>query len=232
MSTKSLLESIADPLRLRLLRALSERGGVSLQELAAAVEAHVNTIRPHVMDLEEAGMVARDSPSPEGRGRPRVRYRLADGWRLPTTDFHGLAELLSALVLRLGPPSDDLDALGRAWGRYLIGRPGDHDLATELARGMEQLGFHAHLDDAGVRLSGCPCPTVMPGRPDVLCRLATATIDGMLEAGGSELKVIDTRHDPERRRCTARLGTTKARPGARQREEITRGSKHRPGKTS
>src|SRR5215218_5680272 len=124
MESNPPLELIADRIRLRLLRALAEHGEAALPDLAADAGVHPNTARPHLRDLERAAVVERIAvPSPR-RGRPRVRYRIAAGWRLPTTDFLGLAELLAAIVLRTEIGDEQLEAVGRDWGRYLVGRPG------------------------------------------------------------------------------------------------------------
>jgi predicted ArsR family transcriptional regulator len=209
------LELIADRARLQLLRALAEHDEAPLADLAAAAGIHPNTARPRLRELERAGVVERLSGPARGRGRPSVRYRVTKGWRLPTTDFLGLAELLAAVVLRTGVDGRQLDALGRDWGRYLVGRPGSHELARVVPASMAQLGFDARVARRRVVLSACPCPLAMPGRPAVLCRLATAVMSGVLEAAGSDLRPAEAKHDPRRRLCTVRLSSGPAGGPAR-----------------
>ncbi|MDQ6806448.1 MAG: helix-turn-helix domain-containing protein [Actinomycetota bacterium] len=223
MSTNQRVELLADRTRVRLLRTLAERGTVSIQELADAASVHLNTARARLSGMEEAGIVLRATAPAQGRGRPTVRYRLAEGWRLPSTDYLGLAELLAAIVLRVVPDEKQIQAIGRDWGRYLTGRPGIHQLDVEIPRAMEQLGFDATVVEREVRLSACPCPLIMPGRPEVLCHLATAVIDGMLDSAGSELTVVDGRHDPQRRVCALRLRTSaRTRGSVRPRKQSSR----------
>jgi predicted ArsR family transcriptional regulator len=200
------LELIADETRLALLRAIHERDDAALGELAGVAGIHLNTARKHLRELEDAGMVERVAAPAEGRGRPPLRYRMAEGWRLPGTDVLGLAELLGAIILRLVPDQERLEAVGRDWGRFLLRRPGAHEPSTDIPKAMGQLGFDVRLQRRTLRLAGCPCPLVMPGRPESLCGLATAVIDGTLEAGGSDLRVVDAKHDPARRQCAVRLG--------------------------
>lgn len=217
------MELLADRTSLRLLRALAERGTVSVRELAVAAGVHLNTARARLSALEEAGIVVRATVPAQGRGRPTVRYRLADGWRLPSTDYLGLAELLAAIVLRVAPDEERIQAIGRDWGRYLTGRPGIHELKVEIPRAMEQLGFDATVAEREVRLSACPCPLTMPARPEVLCHLAIAVIEGMLDSAGSELSVVDARHDPQRRVCSAHLRrSARAHRSARRRQQSSR----------
>src|SRR5436305_2934216 len=176
----SRLEAVADPIRLRVVRKLAEAPTATLPELAGAAGVHLNTVRPHVQALEESGVVTREKEALQGRGRPRVVYRLAPGWTPPTTDFLGLAELLAATLLRTSPSAADLRAVGLEWGRWLLGRPGAHDVAEELPLALEQLGFHARVSGDVLHLSACPCTLVVPGRPELLCELVVAVADGLL----------------------------------------------------
>src|SRR2546423_14681423 len=170
----SRLDAVAAPIRLRIVRRLAETPRATLPELADAAGVHLNTVRPHVQALEEAGVLTRERQVPQGRGRPPVGYRLAEGWTGPTTDFLGLAELLAATLVRTSPSTDALRAVGLEWGRWLLGRPGAHDVEEELPLALERLGFHAHVSDGRLELTGCPCSLVLPGRPELLCELAVA----------------------------------------------------------
>jgi predicted ArsR family transcriptional regulator len=211
MSTNRRLELIADRTSLRLLRTLGERETASARELADAASVHLNTARARLNAMEEAGIVVRITAPAQGRGRPTVRYRQTEGWRLPSTDFLGLAELLGVIVLRAAPDEGRIAAIGREWGRYLTGRPGIHEPGVEIPRAMEQLGFAATVEGREVRLSACPCPLIMAARPEVLCHVAAAVIDGVLEGAASDLRVMDARHDPQRRVCSMQLRRS-ARP--------------------
>jgi predicted ArsR family transcriptional regulator len=198
------LEALSDPTRLRIVRRLAE-GPARLEDLAEAAGVHPNTVRAHVASLQESGVVEQEAAESDGRGRPPLRYRLEPGWTPPTTDFGGLAELLAATLVRTDAPEDLLRAVGREWGRYLLGRPGVHDLDRELPRALERLGFEPSLEDGRLTLRACPCRLILPGRPKVLCGLAVAVVEGMVEASGTELRVADSTHDPEARCCSVTL---------------------------
>ena len=88
-----MLEAVADPVRLRIIRRLSDGRTASLADLADAAGVHVNTVRPRVAELEDAAVIERVTGAPSGRGRPSIGYRLAAGWSVPTSDFRGLAQL-------------------------------------------------------------------------------------------------------------------------------------------
>jgi predicted ArsR family transcriptional regulator len=201
--------------RLRIVRHLADQPGASLPELADAAGVHVNTARPHAAALEAAAVIEREAAPPSGRGRPRLGYRLRPGWSPPTADFRGLAELLAAAVLRTGPDAEELRALGQEWGRFLQGRPGGHDLHADLPHALAQLGFDARVDGRTLELRSCPCPLVLPDRPELVCGLAASVVEGVLEGSGSDMRVAGGSHDAERRRCSLELVGTR-RPGARR----------------
>ena len=71
------MEAVANPIRLRIVRYLSDRDSASLDELAKAVSAQRNTVRAHLRALMGAGVIARLPGQSDGRlGRPPARYRL------------------------------------------------------------------------------------------------------------------------------------------------------------
>jgi predicted ArsR family transcriptional regulator len=199
------LEVISDPVRLSLVRHLERHAGASLHDLADAADVHLNTARQHVAALEEAGAIVRESGAPSGPGRPAARYRLAPGWTMPTSDFRGLAELLAAALVRSGAGPDEVASVGREWGRYLLGRPGEHDVGLELPRALEQLGFSARMEDQTLELSACPCSLMLPDRPELICELAVAVADGVLTGSGSGLETAERSHDPATRACSVRI---------------------------
>ncbi len=199
------MSGIWHPVR-RLIVERASQGAATLPELAAAAGVHLNTARAHVAALEEAGaLCVAEAAPPSGRGRPPLRYRLADDFTLPTTDFRGLAELLAAAVVRSEQSPEELRRLGEDWGRYLAGRPGTQELERVLPAALERLGFDARLDGRELVLSACPCRLVSPDRPELVCNLAIAVTEGVLAGAGSDLHVTARSHDPELRRCTAVL---------------------------
>ena len=199
------LDAVADPVRLRIVRHLAGHGSGTLSELAEAAGVHVNTIRGHVAALEDAAVLESEQQAASGPGRPAIEYRLVDGWGLSSTDFLELAGLLAAALARNHPDRDTLRETGADWGRYIVGRPGRRDIAAELPRALERLGFQATVDDRVLRISGCPCAVVSPDHPEVVCGLTTGLVEGVLAASGSALQVGEHDAHPEDRRCTLRL---------------------------
>lgn len=199
------LDAVADPVRLRIVRHLADHESATLGELADVAGVHLNTVRGHVSALEDASVLVSTQKAATGPGRPAAEYRLADGWGLSSTDFLELAGLLAAALVRAHPDPEALRATGADWGRYLVGRPGRHDVATEVPRALERLGFHARFTGETVRVTGCPCAVVSPDHPEIVCALATGLVEGVLAASGSDVRVDEHDADPEGRRCTLRL---------------------------
>jgi predicted ArsR family transcriptional regulator len=199
------LDAVADPVRLRIVRHLADGGSATLAELADVAGVHFNTIRVHVAALERAEVLQSAAKATSGPGRPAQAYRLVQGWGLSSTDFLELAGLLAAALVRSAPDAEALRVTGVDWGRYLVGRPGRRDVVTELPRALERLGFHAAVNGELVRISGCPCAVVSPDHPEVICALATGLVEGVLAASGSTLRVGEHDSHPEARCCTLRL---------------------------
>ncbi len=206
----NVFELIADPVRLAIVRQLSGGRSTPIAAIADAAGFHVNTVRSHMSELEAAGVVTREHMAGDGPGRPQILYRLSSGWRLPSSDMRGLSELLAALAIRLDPAAEEIQELGRAWGRFLNGRPGGDPMAS-LPRLLEQLGFDAEVDGHEIRLRSCPCPLVSPEHPQLICRLVCGAIDGIAEAGPKRLRVTSSEHDREQRSCTIRLAESQGR---------------------
>src|SRR3954471_17829643 len=199
------LDAVADPVRLRIVRHLAGGGSATLAELADVGGVHLNTIRAKVTALEQADLLESAQKPASGPGRPAVEYRLVEGWGLSSTDFLELAGLLAAALVRNAPDAETLRATGADWGRYLVGRPGRRDVATELPRALERLGFHAAMSGELVRITGCPCAIVSPDHPEVVCALATGLVEGVLAASASDLRVAEHDKHPAARRCTLHL---------------------------
>jgi hypothetical protein len=98
-----------------------------------------------------------------------------------------------------------LRQVGREWGRYLVGRPGQYALRDRAPEILHGLGYDADVADDGVRLTGCPCPLIASDRPELICQLVTGVVDGVLGAIGAPLRVGATEHDPGRRDCRITL---------------------------
>ncbi len=203
------LDAVAHPIRLRIVRHLTDAGPASLSELARAAGVHENTARTHVAALEDGGLVVSERRPLDRPGRPGINYRLVEN-ELPAPSQ--LAQLLGAALDRAGPRSDELRATGRDWGRYLVGRPEAHDVEAKIEEVLDQVGFRARMHDGAVELSGCPCASILPGNPELVCCLAEGVIEGVLEACGAPQRVGPSEHEPQKRSCHIVLELPDSKP--------------------
>lgn len=196
------IDAVANPVRLRIVRHLSDSGPASLSELAHAAGVHENTARNHVVALEEGGLITSERRPLDRPGRPGINYRLVDTAAMAPSQ---LAQLLGAALDRAGPSHEELRETGRDWGRYLVGRPESHDITSKLPEVLEQIGFTGRVRDEAVELSGCPCAGILSSHPGLVCCLAEGVIDGALAASGSPKRVGAAQHDPQKRECRIEL---------------------------
>jgi predicted ArsR family transcriptional regulator len=77
------LDVIADPVRLQILRTLSNVAEASASELAVRSQASYQTLRRHLEALQTSGVIEAQPGRSDGEtsGRPAARFRLAPGVR-------------------------------------------------------------------------------------------------------------------------------------------------------
>jgi predicted ArsR family transcriptional regulator len=200
-----MLENIADPIRLRVVRYLDEHDGGSLTELARAAGVHVNTVRPHVQALEDDEILGSRQRRAIGPGRRVIEYFLREPLTLTDTDMTAMAELLAAALARSHVDADQLRRIGADWGRYLSGRPVERSPASHLPAVLTRFGYRVTTESDQVRLDRCLCPLVSPDAPLTVCALIEGVVEGALAAAGSELVITGSEHEPEARSCRLRL---------------------------
>lgn len=188
-----------------MVRHLDEHGPASLSELATAAGVHVNTVRPHVASLEEQGVVQGQQRPARGPGRRVIEYQLVEPLRMSEGEFVGVAELLANALGRVQLGRDELRRIGADWGRYLSGRPGQHDPREQVPRVLRGFGYRVAADRREIKLERCLCPLIAPDSPLTMCSLMAGVVDGVLAAGGSDLHVESGDHHPEARSCRLHL---------------------------
>jgi predicted ArsR family transcriptional regulator len=200
-----MLESIADPIRLRVVRYLDENEAASLSELADVAGVHVNTMRPHVQALEADGILHSRQRQARGPGRRVIEYYLREPLTVTDSDLMAMAELLAAALARAQVGEVQLRRIGADWGRYLSGRPSEQDPASHLPEVLGRFGYHTEADTEGVQLERCLCPLVSPDAPLNICVLIEGVIEGALAAAGSDLRITSSEHNPDARSCHVKL---------------------------
>ncbi|TAM75903.1 MAG: ArsR family transcriptional regulator [Chloroflexota bacterium] len=184
---------LADPTRLTILEALGD-GPREVAELAAATGVHRNTVRAHLVRLDQAGLLAAEVTTPSGRGRPALRYRLREPLPLDGHEFRILVEALLRLLERayqgeaMQVGEDEGYAVGQRLGS--LARVPTRELA--IRRVMEVLR-HLSFEPSLVRRSGVAeiqlraCPFgVRQGDAQgaIVCAFHLGLIRGVAETSG------------------------------------------------
>src|SRR4029453_17239417 len=143
------------PTRRAVLDLLKRNGEQTVAQLGAALGLSGVAVRRHLEALEPIGLV-RQTPRPQGRGRPAYVYALTEmGHDLFPRNYHQLvAQLLEAATSELGP-----DAVVRLFdprqhelAELYAGRPKGRplpELARALAAIQDENGYMADCSSAG-----------------------------------------------------------------------------------
>ncbi len=214
--------ALADPNRRHLLRLLDDATEpVQVSQLAEKVGLHVNTVRGHLDQLEEAGLVDRSIEERHTPGRPKVLYRATRrDARSPTSEgYRFLAEVLaSSLQATSAEPARIAEEAGRAWGHHLVDRPPPFE-RVDPARAVQQvlttlaeLGFSPEVapDQPGflIQLHDCPFRDMARTRASVVCSVHKGLVSGMLQELGGSVTIEGLIPFVEPSLCIARLSET------------------------
>jgi predicted ArsR family transcriptional regulator len=210
---RSLFRALADERRAQLVEELRRSpGGLDVHELGHRLGIHPNTVRWHLGVLTDAGAVASAAAAPEGRGRPRILYRLEEGVDAGGRDeYRLLATILSGTLAEQEDGPRRAAEAGRAWGRYLVERPSplahttDREAVEKVAELLDEQGFAAEADEGAIRMHRCPFHDLAAAQPEVVCAVHRGLVAGALEELGSQLEVesLDVFVEPDL--CVARL---------------------------
>ncbi len=166
---------LASPVRQRVLDVLNSAADApTAQQLATALSLHVTTVRFHLDQLEQAGLVVREVRHAARRGRPGVHFQALglDTGQAREAMIEALADAVAADDRVAGPV-----AAGRRWAEQLpmpAGTPGEAVTST-----FARLGFAPERGEDTVRLHGCPFRAAARRHPDVVCRVHLGLAQGV-----------------------------------------------------
>ncbi|HVC75192.1 MAG TPA: helix-turn-helix domain-containing protein [Candidatus Micrarchaeaceae archaeon] len=209
-------KALADVSRFRILEDLRGRGPLDSRELGRLIGLHPNTVRWHVDQLIEAGLVRAVRAPAAGRGRPRVLYEAivasASGQQV---GYRLLAQILAGYLAGTDHPQVVAESAGQAWGSYLTEKPQPFtelsvDEATQkVVELFDELGFMPEAveesDERKILLHRCPFREVAESNQRVVCAVHLGLLKGALSEMGAPLQA--TRLEPfvEPTLCVAHL---------------------------
>src|SRR5450759_4404247 len=217
-------KALSDVSRFRILEELRGQGPFDSRELGRLVGLQPNTVRSHVDQLIEAGLVRAVTAPAAGRGRPRVLYEaVADAAPVEQSGYRLLAQILASYLASTDHPQAVAESAGRAWGSYLTEKPQpligiSADAATQkVVELFDQLGFMPEaveeLTERKILLHRCPFREVAESNQKVVCAVHLGMLKGALAERGAPLQA--TRLEPfvKPTLCIAHLrGGAAARP--------------------
>jgi predicted ArsR family transcriptional regulator len=172
---------------------------LSTAQVAASLALHVNTVRPHLERMREAGLLELHADARGGVGRPQHRYAIAA--EAPSLGLEPpLFPLATRLMLRLaaeaGATAEEAVEVGRDQGRG-DGRRAVLPCVEALVDRLATLGFDPALvsgeEGATVAFTNCPFRDLAEAHPELVCSLHRGLVEGFVdEVGGGRMSAFRT----------------------------------------
>ncbi|WEV79537.1 helix-turn-helix domain-containing protein [Janibacter cremeus] len=177
--------------------------GLSARELGDLVGLHVTTVRFHLAQLVEGGLLTSRSVRTAGAGRPTKKYLVAPGsLDRPLEAYRLLATLLTETFGATDADGRPLDPeqVGISWAREHVPHPEDPAPARTAGEWLSTVGRlvdtlrvwgytpSVRTEDTGrtarIDLLGCPFIDLAKAHPEVACGIHRGLIRGTLEVLG------------------------------------------------
>jgi predicted ArsR family transcriptional regulator len=186
--------ALASQSRREVLALLGDsREPMDATAIAAQIGLHITTVRFHLEQLENAGLICREPTRGGHRGRPRVLFSITAAAR----NAEGHRQLAEVLADALSSDPDGgrarAVAAGERWADanlegLVLGADGD--AAAPLVQVLDRLGFGPVLsgegDDQAIELFACPFRDTAASHPDVVCAVHWGLIQRTLTTFGHD----------------------------------------------
>jgi predicted ArsR family transcriptional regulator len=208
--------ALGDVSRFRILEELRGQGKLDSHQLGRLVGLHPNTVRFHVDQLVEAGLVRTVTAPAVGRGRPRVLYEaIVDVTQAQQSGYRLLAQILASYLASTDQPQAVAESAGRAWGSYLTEKPppfaeiSSGEAMKKLVRLFAELGFMpeaaGEANERKLLLHRCPFREVAESNQEVVCSVHLGMLKGALAEMGAPIEAVGLEPFVEPNLCVAHL---------------------------
>lgn len=206
------------PRRQQVLHAVQVAAGpIGVAELAEALSIHPNTVRFHLDTLEDAGEIERADAESVGRGRPRIRYRLAQGSQRGERRYELLAGILASGLARETRGRARAAEAGYSWGfEYAKNTtPSGQSEIGDLLGLLGEVGFAPRRADTDTDLStvellNCPFREAVTDHGELICGIHAGLMRGALAGWGSTVELAELEPFAAPGICRARLVNAEA----------------------
>lgn len=204
----------AEDTRARVLAAIrTSADALTLDQIAAALGVHRNTVRFHAGALEADGLVVAEPRPTGGKGRPRMAYApTSAGVRSGARNYRMLADVLVAhLAQSSADPVPEARAAGRSWGEALAAERRRHPAspARLVREALTDIGFEPAAGPttrpAEIELYNCPFRELVDDHQELVCALHSGLIEGLLGGAGHPEVAVDLRPFATPGNCLVRL---------------------------
>lgn len=223
-------KALGDVSRFRILEELRAHGRLDSRQLGRLLGLHPNTIRSHVEQLIEAGLVRETLAPAAGRGRPRVLYEAVIDLVTPNeSGYRLLAQILAGYLATIEQPQVVAESAGQAWGRFLTERPqpfvkvSAEEATEKVVRLFSELGFMPEAVERKILLHRCPFRQVAESNQKVVCSVHLGMLRGTLAEMGAPLEATKLEPFVEPTLCVAHLRERTERPRLRTKPAATGG---------
>lgn len=187
---------------------------MGVRELAHALGLHPNTIREHLDQLIDAGLVGSTTERQVGRGRPRLSYVLrADADEPDPEAYRALAGVLAEQLARVPDARAAAVEAGERWGRTMVEDPtvpiDEPEAIGRLVGLLGDVGFEPDRSvqpGEPIRLHRCPFGSLARERSEVVCGVHLGLMRGVLHRLGAPLSAITLEPFVAPDLCVAHLG--------------------------
>ncbi|MDH4144088.1 MAG: helix-turn-helix domain-containing protein [Acidimicrobiia bacterium] len=168
---------------------------LSTAEVAASLDLHVNTVRPHLERMRDIGLLELSVDARGDVGRPQHRYALAEdapSLGLEPPVFPLATRLLLRVAAQAGASREDAVEIGREQGRQdgSAGAGSRSACVDAVMARLATLGFDPALiewprrDRATVAFGHCPFRDLAESNPDLVCGLHQGLMEGFVARHG------------------------------------------------
>jgi predicted ArsR family transcriptional regulator len=220
-SDRDLNRVLASPSRVRILQELQGAAApLTALELATRVGLHVSTVRDHLRQMKDVGIVTSRRLHGGRTGRPRELFSAA-GVEPATADAGTaagtrlLARVLAAYVAGFVDAVEPTSAeIGQAWGRHLVSaEPFTHHTVADAQAALQgiftSLGLALRIErhDSVILMifPRCPFGDIAMSHHDVACGFHRGLISGVLAELGAPLALAEFRDCGHEGGCVATL---------------------------
>lgn len=206
MDRLSLFKALGDNTRYAIYLELA-RSPVPLStgEIAAELNLHANTVRPHLERMRDVGLLDVEVDNRGNVGRPQHRYSLAadaPSLGLEPAAYPLLAALLANVAALFGPNADAVADIARDHGRRRAEarQHATPECVDAVTAELHEMGFDPATASDGnvstIAFTRCPFRPLAEAFPELVCHLHRGMIEGMVDVlGGAEVARFATLED-------------------------------------